>query len=96
MKKSERNGKKAAAAAPRVPAPQPEPRGREARRLQGKALRKACPRSSHAGAPLGQGERDPLALIEASNRDRVEKLLPIRFTRMVESPFAFFRGTATL
>jgi uncharacterized protein (DUF2252 family) len=96
MKKSERNGKKTADAAPRVPAPQPEGRGREARRLQGKSLRKACPRSSHAAATLGQGERDPLALIEASNTDRVEKLLPIRFTRMVESPFAFFRGTATL
>jgi uncharacterized protein (DUF2252 family) len=45
---------------------------------------------------LGQGERDPLALIEESDRDRVTQLLPIRFSRMAESPFAFFRGSAIL
>jgi uncharacterized protein (DUF2252 family) len=69
---------------------------RESRRLRGKALRKTCPRSSHAGVVLGQPGRDPLALIEGSNEGRVERLLPIRFTRMAESPFAFFRGTAIL
>jgi uncharacterized protein (DUF2252 family) len=69
---------------------------RESRKLRGKALRKTCPRSSHAGVTLGQGTRDALALIEESDRDRVPKLLPIRFTRMAESPFAFFRGSAIL
>ena len=69
---------------------------RESRRLRGKALRKTCPRSSHAGVVLGQPERDPLSLIEQSNADRVEGLLPIRFTRMAESAFAFFRGTSIL
>jgi uncharacterized protein (DUF2252 family) len=64
--------------------------------FRGKSLRKACPRSSHAGVVLGQPERDPLSLIEQSNADRVERLLPIRFTRMAESAFAFFRGTAIL
>src|SRR5262249_60504980 len=78
-----------------VDAPAPETAGlRAARRLAGKALRKDCPRSSHADVVLGQKERDPLALIEQSNEGRVEKLLPIRFTRMAESAFAFFRGTA--
>ena len=70
------------------------PNQRESRRLAGKALRKDCPRSSHAEVFLGQGERDPLALIEQSNVGRVPKLLPIRFTRRSESAFAFFRGTA--
>src|SRR5262245_37283199 len=69
---------------------------RASRKLRGKALRKACPRSSHAGVVLGQEKRDPMTLIEESNRGRVEKLLPIRFTRMAESAFAFFRGTAIL
>jgi uncharacterized protein (DUF2252 family) len=69
---------------------------RARRKLAGKALRKDCPRSSHAEVILGQPERDPLALIEQSNQGRVEKLLPIRFTRMAESPFGFFRGTAIL
>ncbi|PWT82618.1 MAG: DUF2252 domain-containing protein [Acidobacteria bacterium] len=69
---------------------------RAARKENGKALRKDCPRSSHADAILGEAKRDPLALIEESNQGRVEKLLPIRYTRMAESAFAFFRGTALL
>lgn len=69
---------------------------RESRKLEGKALRKGCPRSSHANADLGESSRDPLALIEASDQDRVAAFLPIRFSRMVESPFAFFRGSAIL
>jgi uncharacterized protein (DUF2252 family) len=72
------------------------PHQRESRRLQGKELRKKCPRSSHGQVILGQTERDPLALLEESDQGRVEELLPIRFTRMVESPFAFFRGSAVL
>jgi hypothetical protein len=96
MKKSNPNGRKTAANQPPIRAPQPDavPPGREARKLQGKALRKACPRSSHAGVTLGQGKRDALALIEESDKDRVKQLLPIRFTRMAESSFAFFRGSA--
>jgi uncharacterized protein (DUF2252 family) len=62
--------------------------------LHGKGLRKAYPRSAHAGVTLGQGERDALALIEESDKDRVEQLLPVRFTRMAESAFAYFRGSA--
>jgi uncharacterized protein (DUF2252 family) len=72
------------------------PGQREKRRSRGKALRKDCPRSGHADVILGQGKRDPLELIEESNKGRVEKLLPIRFTRMAESAFAFFRGTANV
>src|SRR5262249_44954905 len=74
----------------------PPPGLRDSRKLRGKALRKDCPRSGHADVILGQGKRDPLALIEESNKGRVEKLLPIRFTCMAESAFAFFRGTANL
>src|SRR5437868_8218648 len=66
---------------------------RETRQIRGKSLRKQCPRSSHADVILGQGERDALALIEDTDKDRLASLLPLRFTRMAESPFAFFRGT---
>jgi uncharacterized protein (DUF2252 family) len=95
MKQNHPNGKKSATAPP-IPAAQPdeEHQGREARKLRGKGLRKDCSRSAHAGEILGQGERDALALIEESDQDRVEQLLPIRFTRMAESPFAYFRGSA--
>src|SRR5262249_50063198 len=97
MKKTTRNGKEPDAAT-RVAATQSaeSPRGRDARRAEGKALRKTCARSSHAEVILGQGERDPLALIEESDKDRVEQLLSIRFTRMAESAFAFFRGSAVV
>jgi uncharacterized protein (DUF2252 family) len=79
-----------------APASVAVPGQRETRKQSGKALRKTCPRSSHAGRVLGQTERDPLSLIEQSNQGRVARLLPIRFTRMAESSFAFFRGTAIL
>ncbi|HEX3315730.1 MAG TPA: DUF2252 domain-containing protein [Gemmataceae bacterium] len=68
----------------------------DARRLEGKARRKDCPRSSHGETVLGQDKRDPLALIEQSNEGRLKDLLPIRFQRMAPSPFTFFRGTANL
>jgi uncharacterized protein (DUF2252 family) len=76
-----------------TPPPEAAKSQRASRMLRGKSLRKACPRSSHSDTALGK-DRDPLALIEQSNQGRVETLLPIRFSRMAESAFAFFRGTA--
>src|SRR6476620_11121210 len=72
------------------------PSRREALRARGRSLRGDCPRSSHAKTVLGQTSRDPLGLLEQSNEGRVERLLPVRYSRMLESPFAFFRGTAVL
>jgi hypothetical protein len=69
-------------------------RTREERQEAGKSLRERCPRQSHGEVVLGQGERDIVALIEASNEDRLENLIPIRHGRMLQSPFAYFRGTA--
>jgi uncharacterized protein (DUF2252 family) len=66
------------------------------RARRGKALRRNCPRSSHGDVVLGQGPRDPLALVEASNAGRLAALLPVRFARMAESAFAYFRGTAAV
>lgn len=37
---------------------------------------------------------DPIDLIETSNKDRIESLVAIRYQRMLESPFKFFRGAA--
>ncbi|MFO1020410.1 MAG: DUF2252 domain-containing protein [Planctomycetales bacterium] len=68
---------------------------REVRKQRGKDLRQLCPRSSHTTLDLDP-MRDPIALLEESNCDRLKQLLPVRFTRMLESPFAFFRGTAGL
>lgn len=63
----------------------------------GKALRDKCSRASHGKVVLGQGpKRDIVALIKASNEDRLQNLVPIRHGRMLQSEFAFFRGTAAL
>ena len=70
---------------------------KEQRHEAGKALREKCPRTSHGEVVLGQGDkRDIVELIEASNKDRLENLIPIRHGRMVQSAFAYFRGTAAI
>jgi uncharacterized protein DUF2252 len=69
---------------------------KEHRHEAGKALREKCPRTSHRDVVLGQGERDVVKLIEASNEDRLENLIPVRHGRMVQSAFAYFRGTALI
>ena len=69
---------------------------KEQRHEAGKALREKCPRTSHGEVVLGQGERDVVELIEASNEDRLQNLVPVRHGRMVQSAFAYFRGTALI
>ncbi|MCU0976958.1 MAG: DUF2252 domain-containing protein [Steroidobacteraceae bacterium] len=72
-------------------------RSREECLLAGKALREALPRHLHAGwKPPSKGQRDPIAILEASNQDRVPDLVPIRYGRMLRSPFTFLRGSAGL
>jgi hypothetical protein len=67
------------------------------RHQAGKSLREKCPRSSQGKVILGQGEkRDIVTLIEASNKDRLKNLIPVRHGRMFQSAFAYFRGTAAI
>jgi uncharacterized protein (DUF2252 family) len=66
---------------------------------RGRALRKTTPRGSHeaiGATAAGASRRDPIALLKASSKGRVERLVPLRYGRMLASPFAFFRGTAML
>ncbi|MBV2131749.1 DUF2252 domain-containing protein [Pseudomonas sp. MAP12] len=80
---------------PAVPAT-PVFRSREERIAAGRLLRESVPRSSHgAWQPSSRG-RDPIAILEKSNEDRVPELVPIRYGRMLRSPFAFLRGSAAL
>lgn len=63
----------------------------------GHALRQKCPRNSHGKVVFGRGtKRDIVALIEATEEGRLENLIPIRHGRMLQSPFAYFRGTANI
>lgn len=61
---------------------------------QGRALRKGTPRVSHSD--VGDIKRDPIKLLEQSSAGRVERLVPLRYGRMLTSPFAFYRGSAAI
>jgi len=71
-------------------------RSRAERIEEGRARREVVPRSSHASWQPPSGRADPIETLEASNRDRVPELIPIRYGRMLASPFAFLRGSAGL
>jgi uncharacterized protein (DUF2252 family) len=60
----------------------------------GKAARAAVPRSSHAELGLGPDRPDPVDLLIGQGESRVQDLLPIRYGRMLASPFSFYRGAA--
>jgi uncharacterized protein (DUF2252 family) len=62
----------------------------------GKALRVACPRESHAGFASDAARPDPIELLIESSRGRLKELVPIRYGRMLASPFAFYRGAAAI
>ncbi len=64
------------------------------RRERGRAARRVVPRSSHAEWAPAPGRPDPIDLLEAQARDRIPDLIPIRYSRMMASPFAFMRGSA--
>src|SRR5262249_30707591 len=62
---------------------------------RGRAARAEAPRTSHASLDLVPG-RDPVALIDADTPQRVQDLAPIRYGRMLVSPFTFYRGAAAI
>jgi hypothetical protein len=66
------------------------------RLAEGRALREKVPRSAHAAWAPPADRPDPIDLLEASNRGRLPNLVPIRYGRMLRSPFAFLRGAAAL
>jgi uncharacterized protein (DUF2252 family) len=69
---------------------------REERLAAGKALRDKVPRPSHAAWNPPPDHRDPIAILEKSNQDRLPELVPLRYGRMLRSPFTFLRGSAGL
>ena len=68
----------------------------EERVARGKAARREVPRSSHAGFTPGTHRPDPVALLEHQAVTRVPELVPIRYGRMLVSPFTFYRGAALI
>jgi uncharacterized protein (DUF2252 family) len=71
----------------------PTPAERAAR---GKAARAEVRRSAHADWAPAPDRPDPVELLEEQARTRVPELVPIRYGRMLLSPFSFFRGAAAV
>ena len=66
------------------------------RAAAGKALRDKIPREWHGGWKEFKGRPAPIEVLRKSDIGRMKELLPIRYGRMLESPFAFYRGSAGL
>jgi uncharacterized protein (DUF2252 family) len=85
------------ATASRRKAPEAERRLTQAERAaRGKAARAEVPRSSHGVFESPPDRSDPVELLERQARTRVPELVPIRYGRMLSSPFAFYRGAALI
>ena len=69
---------------------------RPERVARGRAARTELPRSVHAHWEPAPLRRDPIELLEEQAQTRLRDLIPIRYGRMLESPFAFYRGGALL
>ena len=66
------------------------------RTARGKAARVEVPRSSHAVYEPAATRPNPVELLERQAATRVPELVPIRYGRMLVSPFTFYRGAAMI
>jgi uncharacterized protein (DUF2252 family) len=65
-------------------------------RAMGKEARAVVPRGSHATFEPAPDRPDPVSLLEEQAKTRVPELVPIRYGRMLVSPFTFYRGAALI
>jgi uncharacterized protein (DUF2252 family) len=66
------------------------------RAAAGKALRDKLPREQHGVWKEFKGRPSPIDILKKSDAGRMKELVPIRYGRMLQSPFAFYRGSAGL
>jgi hypothetical protein len=66
------------------------------RAAAGKAARTSAPRRAHARYEPAPDRADPIDLIDRQSRSRLPELVPLRYARMTESPFRFYRGAAAI
>ncbi|MFD7298840.1 DUF2252 domain-containing protein [Streptomyces sp. NPDC059897] len=62
----------------------------------GRSARSRVPRSGHAAYAPAADRPDPVGILEKQSAARLPELVPIRYGRMLESPFRFFRGAAAI
>jgi uncharacterized protein (DUF2252 family) len=65
-------------------------------KAKGKDKRKVIPRSGHGDWAPAADRPDPLSLLQNQDEGRIQSLLPIKYGRMLASPFAFLRGSAVV
>ena len=87
---------KDAGAVPVPKATAPHDRSLDSQFEAGKALRETVPRSTLGAWKRAADRPDPIALLQASDAERMPELVPIRYGRMLQSPFAFYRGAAAV
>src|SRR3984885_8605811 len=63
---------------------------------RGRAARASAPRSAHGDWAPAPDRPDPVAALQAQAATRVQELIPIRYGRMLVSPFTFYRGAAAV
>jgi uncharacterized protein (DUF2252 family) len=63
---------------------------------RGKRVRKQVPRSSHRDWAPGEDRNSPVSVLAEQDATRVPELVPIRYGRMLVSPFTFYRGSAAI
>lgn len=68
----------------------------EDRAAKGRAARTSAPRSAHGDFEPSPDRADPMDVIERQSATRLQELVPIRYGRMAESPFRFYRGAAAI
>jgi hypothetical protein len=76
------------------PAAQPSHAARTERRAHGKRLRAKVLRDAHAVWRAPEDRADPIGILQAADAAREPELVPLRYGRMLPSPFTFYRGSA--
>ena len=64
------------------------------RKAGGKRLRDTAPRDAHAAWRMHGERADPIAILRAADATRQPDLVPLRYGRMLQTPFTFYRGSA--
>src|SRR6187551_530725 len=63
---------------------------------EGRTLQKAVPHSAHAAWSPSRERANVIDTLEATNHGRIQSLVPIRYGRMLASPFTFLRGSSAV
>jgi uncharacterized protein (DUF2252 family) len=64
------------------------------RKAHGKRRRDSVPRDAHTGWQAPADRADPIGILRAADKSRQPELVPLRYGRMLQSPFTFYRGSA--